>query len=205
MLVHWIPALTLPLLARSGHVLHTKDPGYASGVCTVVPDKDGGDDSGAVIEAFKTCGHAGRVVFPPNQTYHIEQVMNTTGLSDCTVDLHGYLLVCDLLLYAIVKRSDRMISGEPTSRTGLLRAFPWATRTSLRRGSSVASVYASTGTAPALSMETVNCGTISSKGRATIRVDRMLSPSGRLETRFLKVFGLSKVRCGAYAHNMAPS
>ncbi|EIN11435.1 pectin lyase-like protein [Punctularia strigosozonata HHB-11173 SS5] len=92
MLAHLIPALILPLLVLSGHVLHTKDPGYVSGVCTVVPDSDGGDDSAAVIEAFQRCGHAGRVVFPPSQTFHIEQVMNTTGLSDCTVDLHGYLL-----------------------------------------------------------------------------------------------------------------
>ncbi|KAK4631571.1 Alpha-L-rhamnosidase rgxB [Fulvia fulva] len=49
-----------------------------------------------VIHRFQKCGHndashRGRVVFG-NETYHIKSVMNTTGLSNVDVDLHGTLL-----------------------------------------------------------------------------------------------------------------
>jgi hypothetical protein len=50
------------------------------------------DDAPAILEAFKTCGYGGRVVFL-NTTYHVNSVMNTTGLKDCQVDLRGTLLV----------------------------------------------------------------------------------------------------------------
>jgi galacturan 1,4-alpha-galacturonidase len=50
------------------------------------------DDAPAIIDAFNTCGHDGRVVFS-NTTYHINSVMNTTGLNNCEIDLHGTLLV----------------------------------------------------------------------------------------------------------------
>lgn len=50
------------------------------------------DDAPAIIDAFKTCGHDGRVVFS-NTTYHVNSVMNTTGLKNCEIDLHGTLLV----------------------------------------------------------------------------------------------------------------
>ncbi|CAE6538634.1 unnamed protein product [Rhizoctonia solani] len=59
--------------------------------CTLTPGGEGVDDSQAIIDAFDQCGHNGHVVFQ-NTTYHIERVMNTTGLFNCTVDIQGTLL-----------------------------------------------------------------------------------------------------------------
>ncbi|KFX95946.1 hypothetical protein V490_03582 [Pseudogymnoascus sp. VKM F-3557] len=67
-------------------------PGHHGKRCIV---KAGGsesiDDAPAVLEAFKTCGHNGNVVFS-NTTYHINSVMKTTGLKNCAVDIYGTLL-----------------------------------------------------------------------------------------------------------------
>jgi hypothetical protein len=69
-------------------------PGHHGKKCIV---KAGGsesiDDVPAVLQAFKTCGHNGNVVFS-NTTYHINTVMKTTGLKNCAVDIYGTLLVC---------------------------------------------------------------------------------------------------------------
>lgn len=50
------------------------------------------DDTPAVLKAFSQCGHGGKILFQ-NTTYHINSVMNTTGLKDCEIDLRGTLLV----------------------------------------------------------------------------------------------------------------
>ncbi|KAJ5698026.1 hypothetical protein N7462_000031 [Penicillium macrosclerotiorum] len=61
-------------------------------VCTVpASGSEAIDDTPAVVDAFKRCGHGGRIIFE-NTTYHIHSVMNTTGLQDCEVDLYGTLL-----------------------------------------------------------------------------------------------------------------
>ncbi|TGO20262.1 hypothetical protein BPAE_0318g00080 [Botrytis paeoniae] len=65
--------------------------------CIVEASANGGDDAPAIIHAFEECGHNdgitthGTVVFK-NATYNIQTVMNTTGLSNVKVDLHGTLL-----------------------------------------------------------------------------------------------------------------
>jgi hypothetical protein len=59
-------------------------------------------------------------------------------------------------------------------------------------------MFIGTGTGMALLMEMVKCGMISTMGRAIILDDRMLSRYGRLETQFLKVSDLCRVRCGTY-------
>jgi galacturan 1,4-alpha-galacturonidase len=64
-------------------------------VCTVEPAPNGGDSAGAIISAFKECGKGGTVAFR-NETYHVNSVMNTTGLEDCTIELRGTLLVSHL-------------------------------------------------------------------------------------------------------------
>ncbi|RHZ58010.1 putative exo-polygalacturonase [Aspergillus thermomutatus] len=60
--------------------------------CTV---KAGGsesiDDTPAILKAFHECGKGGRIVFQ-NATYHVNSVMNTTGLQNCDIDLFGTLL-----------------------------------------------------------------------------------------------------------------
>lgn len=61
--------------------------------CTVQPSLNGTDDAPAILSAFKTCGKDGTVVFL-NHTYTINSIMNTTGLSNCNIDIYGTLLVC---------------------------------------------------------------------------------------------------------------
>lgn len=60
--------------------------------CTIQPSLNGTDDAPAILSAFKTCGKDGTVVFL-NHTYTINSIMNTTGLSNCNIDIHGTLLV----------------------------------------------------------------------------------------------------------------
>jgi hypothetical protein len=87
------------VLARGAHP--TPDfPFSLEKSCIVQPGGNASvDDAPAILEAFKTCGYGGRVVFL-NTTYHVNSVMNTTGLKDCQVDLRGTLLVslCTLLV-----------------------------------------------------------------------------------------------------------
>lgn len=56
------------------------------------------DDGPAIREAFEKCGQNGNVVFL-NTTYYVNSVLNTSGLSNCQVDIHGTLLAsCSLHL-----------------------------------------------------------------------------------------------------------
>jgi hypothetical protein len=73
-------------LAKAGHMSRT------GSTCLVTPGGEGADDSQAILDAFGQCGQNGRIEFQ-NATYHIERVMNTTGLVNCTVDIKGTLLV----------------------------------------------------------------------------------------------------------------
>ncbi|KAG9082825.1 hypothetical protein FRC06_004837, partial [Ceratobasidium sp. 370] len=72
-------------VARAGHMEK------CGSECVLTPGGEGVDDSPAILDAFNECGHNGRIVFQ-NTTYHIERVMNTTGLVNCTVDIEGTLL-----------------------------------------------------------------------------------------------------------------
>jgi galacturan 1,4-alpha-galacturonidase len=65
-------------------------------VCVVEPGPNGTDSAPAIIDAFQRCGHndesrRGKVIFK-NETYSIQSVMNTTGLSHVDIDLQGTLL-----------------------------------------------------------------------------------------------------------------
>ncbi|KII90376.1 glycoside hydrolase family 28 protein [Plicaturopsis crispa FD-325 SS-3] len=63
-------------------------------VCTVHPSPSNStspDDAPAIISAFEQCSSDATVVFE-NATYHIEQIMNTTGLQNVTIDHRGTLL-----------------------------------------------------------------------------------------------------------------
>ncbi|KAH8759684.1 glycoside hydrolase family 28 protein [Hyaloscypha sp. PMI_1271] len=59
--------------------------------CTIKPSLDGSDDTPAILKAFDSCGKNGRIVFI-NETYHVNTVMNTTGLENVDIDLYGTLL-----------------------------------------------------------------------------------------------------------------
>lgn len=67
-------------------------------ICVVRTQVNSTDDAPVVLNAFKKCGKGGNIVFL-NQTYHINTVMNTTGLKDCEVHLYGTMLVSLSLLF----------------------------------------------------------------------------------------------------------
>lgn len=46
------------------------------------------DDTPSILQAFELCGTNGSVILT-NHTFYINQVMNTTGLKNCDVELHG--------------------------------------------------------------------------------------------------------------------
>ena len=50
------------------------------------------DDAPAIIDAFKTCGQHGRVVFSPT-TYYVNSILNINWLEDVEIDVQGELLV----------------------------------------------------------------------------------------------------------------
>lgn len=76
-----------------------KDPGHGKPpypithrrTCVVSPSSNGTDDTPAILKAFDDCGHSGQIVLA-NGTFHINQIMNTTGLKDCGIDIHGTML-----------------------------------------------------------------------------------------------------------------
>lgn len=49
------------------------------------------DDTPSVVQAFELCGTNGTVIFT-NHTFHMNQVMNTTNLVNCDVEIKGELL-----------------------------------------------------------------------------------------------------------------
>lgn len=57
----------------------------------MTPPSNGSDAAPAIIEAFDKCGINGKVVFE-NATYHVDSIMNITGLSNVEVDLRGTLV-----------------------------------------------------------------------------------------------------------------
>jgi hypothetical protein len=59
--------------------------------CTIKPSLNGADDTPAILQAFQNCNKNARIVFV-NETYHVNTVMNTTGLENVDIDLFGTLL-----------------------------------------------------------------------------------------------------------------
>lgn len=88
----YFPRILLQFLAVTG-LCQAAQPRESSTVCTVpAAGSTSIDDAPAILEAFRKCGHGGKIILT-NTTYHINSVMNTTGLRDCEVDLRGTLLV----------------------------------------------------------------------------------------------------------------
>jgi galacturan 1,4-alpha-galacturonidase len=59
--------------------------------CFVKPGPNGTDDAIPILKAFQDCGHDGHIILS-NGTFHIESTMNTTGLKNCDIDIHGTML-----------------------------------------------------------------------------------------------------------------
>lgn len=67
--------------------------GAGKKTCTVeASGTNATDDAPAILDAFKTCGRRGKVIFEPT-TYYVNSVMNVTWLDDVEIDLQGTLLV----------------------------------------------------------------------------------------------------------------
>lgn len=95
LLTSLLPILTAVSQPTWDH--HTHPPGFGShGNICVVPSCGSNDSAPAIIKAFQECGHSSgsersKVIFK-NETYHVKQVMNTTGLRNVDIELHGTLL-----------------------------------------------------------------------------------------------------------------
>ncbi len=62
------------------------------------------DDTPQILQAFRTCGKDGRIVFTEG-TYNLRQVMNTTDLSNCDIEIHGkWIWSGDNIQYASISR-----------------------------------------------------------------------------------------------------
>lgn len=65
--------------------------------CTVHPGRTNTtDDVPAILEAFEKCGHGGNIVFPANETYHINSRLNPV-VNDVSIDWRGEWLVSILV------------------------------------------------------------------------------------------------------------
>jgi galacturan 1,4-alpha-galacturonidase len=85
-------AISISCATCSSPELHDPHPApKEKKTCVVKPSLNGSDDTPAILQAFSSCGKNGRIVFI-NETYHINTVMNTTGLENVDVDLYGTLL-----------------------------------------------------------------------------------------------------------------
>ena len=49
------------------------------------------DDTSSILQAFDLCGINGSVILT-NNTFYIDQVMNTTNLLNCDVSIYGTLI-----------------------------------------------------------------------------------------------------------------
>jgi galacturan 1,4-alpha-galacturonidase len=65
----------------------------AQNVCEVPLAGKNGDDTAAILSAFQRCRQNGRVVFGSG-TYHVNKVMNTTGLKNVRIELKGKIQAC---------------------------------------------------------------------------------------------------------------
>ena len=63
----------------------------SSRICTIPVAPQSNDAVPAILSAFSQCSHDATIIFK-NDTYYINSVMNTTGLSNVTIDLQGTLL-----------------------------------------------------------------------------------------------------------------
>ncbi|GAW23068.1 hypothetical protein ANO14919_126180 [Xylariales sp. No.14919] len=96
-------------------VLQTAASVQSRKTCTVVAGgSNETDDAPAIINAFKDCGHGGRVVFQPT-TYYVNSVMNITWLDDVEIDLYGKLLWSNDISYWLNNSLDVGYQNQSTA------------------------------------------------------------------------------------------
>lgn len=98
-----VPALFLTLyFAFTGRtVVHAYEVSNTTRVCRVHASADGvSDDAPAIRKAFKDCERDGHIIFD-DATFHVESVLQTTGLRNVVIDLRSTLLVCSVLAHPV--------------------------------------------------------------------------------------------------------
>jgi len=66
---------------------------YGRTTCTVLAGRENStDDVPAILNAFDQCGHGGNIVFPQNETYHINSRLNPV-VNDVNIEWHGQWVV----------------------------------------------------------------------------------------------------------------
>jgi galacturan 1,4-alpha-galacturonidase len=88
-------SLSIISQAIAQHVSITDDNGRTT--CTVFPGRDNTtDDVPTILKAFDQCGHGGNIVFPRNETYHINSRLNPQ-VNDVDIDWQGQWVVRSIL------------------------------------------------------------------------------------------------------------
>lgn len=72
------------------------------------------DDTPSILQAFELCGTNGTVVFT-NNTFTIDQVMNTTNLRNCNVELYGELVFSTNVPYWLSHSFNVVLQNQSTS------------------------------------------------------------------------------------------
>jgi len=93
-----VPRLLASLLITTGlsgvsaqRVSHSSRNGRPT--CTVYAGKNNStDDVPTILTAFKNCGHGGNIIFPEDQTYHINSKLNPV-VNDVSIDWRGEWVV----------------------------------------------------------------------------------------------------------------
>ncbi|KKA25505.1 Glycoside hydrolase family 28 protein [Rasamsonia emersonii CBS 393.64] len=84
------------LAGLASTALATTTPTHPAGnnpkTCIIPAKGTGEDDSPAIRDAFAACSTNGHIIFQPNQTYHLNTVLQLHNLSHVQVDLLGTLL-----------------------------------------------------------------------------------------------------------------
>jgi len=58
----------------------------------VSPNLNCTDDAPAILNALSECCHGGHIILT-NGTFHINTIINPTGLKNHYIDIHGYMLL----------------------------------------------------------------------------------------------------------------
>lgn len=83
-------AAALPHITAQ-HVSHSTNGGRPT--CTVhAGSSNTTDDVPSIVEAFNKCGQGGNIVFPKNETYHINSRLNPV-VNDVNIDWSGEWVV----------------------------------------------------------------------------------------------------------------
>jgi hypothetical protein len=205
--------ILINFLIVTATALATKPPAQSrllgrDSVCEVPAHGNGTDDSPAILAAVEKCGQGGTIVFS-NTTYHVEKVMNTTGMNNVEIQLRGTLLVRLAVVFiapGVLTNGNGVHSLARISTTGSKTPFlclvtmQAAIKTNRLPGSLVATMLPGTATDTARLTAMVRPGTTTLMAATTTQ-------GGLTESQFLPPIPsspasvLCRVRCGMTLHS----